>query len=173
MNNNQNRISPRKWVVVALIAVATAGASWALFNGSAALQAQAEKTAAPKLNQGVFTVAHNGAAPAIRHFFGIRPKPVQPVAYQHRPHIEKAELQCSFCHEGVDTGPEAGIPGVSKCMTCHEAIATEKPVIQQITAFRDRGEDVPWQRVYGWVEEAHVRFNHAPDRKSTRLNYSD
>ena len=22
--------------------------------------------------------------------------------------------------------------------------------------------DIPWQRVYGWLEESHVRFNHAP-----------
>jgi hypothetical protein len=47
-------------------------------------------------------------------------------------------------------------------MTCHEFIATDRPEIQKLAAYNSRGEDIPWQRVYGWNEEAHVRFNHAP-----------
>ena len=27
---------------------------------------------------------------------------------------------------------------------------------------RPRGIEIPWQRVYGFTREAHVRFNHAP-----------
>ena len=41
-------------------------------------------------------------------------------------------------------------------------IATDKPAIQQVAAYYNRGEEIPWQRVYGWNDEAHVRFNHAP-----------
>ena len=164
MNTNRYRISPRKWTVVALITLAAVGASWALFSETGSLKAQSERPATTRsmLNQGIFTPAHTSAGQAVRHFFGLRPEPVQPIAYQHKPHIEVAELQCVFCHTGVDSGPEAGIPGVSTCMTCHEVIATDKPVIQEVTAYRDRGEDIPWQRVYGWNEEAHVKFNHAP-----------
>ena len=125
MKTNQNRRSPRKWTVVALIALTILGVSWALFNESNSLKAQSQKNTAPlKLNQGVFTPAHSGAGQAVRHFFGIRPEAVQPVAYQHKPHLEKGkggpELQCVFCHEGVETGPVASIPGVTKCMVCHE-----------------------------------------------------
>lgn len=47
-------------------------------------------------------------------------------------------------------------------MICHEAIATDRPRIQQMTAMRDQGIDLQWSRVYGYVPEAHVRFNHAP-----------
>jgi hypothetical protein len=162
MKTNQNRRTPREWTVVALIVLTVFGVSWALFNESNSLKAQSQKSTALKLNQGVFTSAHSSPGQAVRHFFGIRPEAVQPVAYQHKPHIEKAELQCVFCHEGVETGPVASIPGVTKCMTCHEVVATDKPVIQQVTAYKERGEDIPWQRVYGFVDEAHVRFNHAP-----------
>jgi hypothetical protein len=166
MKTNHNRRSPRKWTLAAFIGFAVVGLTWLLFNGGASLTAQSEKKAVPlKLNQGVFTPAHDSAGQAVRHFFGILPEPVQPIAYQHKPHIEKAELQCVNCHVGVETGPVASIPGVTKCMECHEFIATDKPVIQQVAAYRDRGEDIPWQRVYGWVEEAHVRFNHAPHIK--------
>ena len=35
----------------------------------------------------------------------------------------------------------------------------------RIKTLRDhamRGEDLEWQRVYGFIEESHVRFNHSP-----------
>jgi hypothetical protein len=47
-------------------------------------------------------------------------------------------------------------------MICHSAIATDKPRIQTITAMSDKGIDIQWQRVYGFTQQAHVRFNHAP-----------
>ena len=51
---------------------------------------------------------------------------------------------------------------VKDCMVCHQAIATDKPEIMKVAAYEMRGEEIPWQRVYGWTDEAHVRFNHAP-----------
>jgi hypothetical protein len=124
------------------------------------LRAQSNAPARPE--NAVFSPAHNSFGEAVRHFFGIRTEPIQPIAYQHKPHIEKAKLQCNFCHVGVDKGPMASIPGVKDCMVCHQAIATDKPEIQKVAAYEQRGEEIPWQRVYGWTDEAHVRFNHAP-----------
>ena len=59
-------------------------------------------------------------------------------------------------------GPDARIPSVNFCMTCHQVIATDKPEIKKLAAYRARGEDIPWQRVYGFEPSAHVKFNHAP-----------
>ena len=111
---------------------------------------------------GVFTSAHPSVGLAVRHFFGLRADPIQPIAYVHSAHIEKAQMECLDCHVNALTGPRATIPGVTWCMTCHNKIATDKPAVQQIAAYFNRGEDIPWQRVYGWNDEAHVRFNHAP-----------
>jgi hypothetical protein len=47
-------------------------------------------------------------------------------------------------------------------MACHQTIATNKPEVQKIKSDRDRGEDAPWQRVYGFEPSAHVKFNHGP-----------
>jgi len=116
---------------------------------------------APVANSGAYTTAHRSAYDAVREFFGVRPTPVQPIAYTHKVHLA-AGLQCVYCHVGVDQGPDARIPGVSVCMTCHAAIATDKPEIQKIAAYQARGEDIPWQRVYGFEPSAHVKFNHAP-----------
>jgi len=77
-------------------------------------------------------------------------------------HVTQNGMKCTECHVGVETGPQASIPGVSVCMTCHEDTATDKPEIQKLTAYYKRKEEIPWQRVYGFVEESHVRFNHSP-----------
>jgi cytochrome c7-like protein len=110
----------------------------------------------------VFTPAHRTFADAWRDFFNRRPEPVQPIAYTHQVHLVKVGMQCTFCHVGVDTGPDARIPGVQVCMTCHQAVATDNPEIKKVAAYLARGEEIPWQRVYGFSPYAHVKFNHAP-----------
>jgi hypothetical protein len=109
-----------------------------------------------------FTPAHKTFNEAARHFFNIRPEPVQPIEFPHETHTEDIGVTCDYCHSGVATGPVAGIPSTNVCMGCHNDVATDTPRIQMLTEFAKRGEDVPWERVYGFYEEAHVRFNHAP-----------
>jgi cytochrome c7-like protein len=109
----------------------------------------------------VFTVEHRSVAAAVREFFGTRTPPVQPIAYTHKVHLANG-MQCTDCHVGVDQGPDARIPSVNFCMTCHQVIATDKPEIKKLAAYKARGEDIPWQRVYGFEPSAHVKFNHAP-----------
>lgn len=109
----------------------------------------------------VFTTAHRTIGAAIEEFFNYRPPAVQPIQFPHNLHIAKG-LQCVMCHAGVDQGPDARIPSVKFCMTCHRVIAKDTPEIKKLTAYYNKGQDVPWQRVYGFVPEAHVFFNHAP-----------
>jgi len=109
----------------------------------------------------VFTTAHRTVSDAVREFFGARTKPVQPIAYTHKVHLANG-MQCTDCHVGVDQGPDARIPSVNFCMTCHQVIATDNPEIKKLAAYRARGEDIPWQRVYVFEPSAHVKFNHAP-----------
>jgi uncharacterized Zn-binding protein involved in type VI secretion len=109
----------------------------------------------------IFTPEHRSVAGAVREFFGGRSKPVQPIAYTHKVHLANG-LQCTDCHVGVDQGPDARIPSVNFCMTCHQVIATDKTEIKKLAEYKARGEDIPWQRVYGFEPSAHVKFNHAP-----------
>jgi len=111
---------------------------------------------------GAFTPAHSSVWLAVRHFFGWRPEPVQPIAFNHKPHLEQAQMECLYCHGNALVGPRATIPGVRSCMSCHDTVAKDKPAVQQISEYFNRGEEIPWQRVYGWNDEAHLRFNHAP-----------
>lgn len=115
----------------------------------------------PGQPQGVMTTARPTFAAAVNDFLGRRPVGEQPIEFPHNIHVGK-QIACDYCHEGVTKGPVAGVPGVRTCMICHESIATDRPRIQQITALRDKGLDLQWARVYGYVPEAHVKFNHAP-----------
>ena len=117
--------------------------------------------ALPGQASGVFTTAHPSAVAAVNDFLNRRPAARQPIEFPHNVHIGK-QIGCETCHEGVDKGPVAGLPSVRTCMICHEAIATDRPRIRQITAMRDKGIDLAWQRVYGFAADDHVRFNHAP-----------
>ena len=111
----------------------------------------------------VFTPAHATVSAAVRDFFGVRVSAEQPIPFPHKTHVEKAMLKCTdYCHETVTKGPRAGLPSVKTCMICHDAIATDRPLIQKVADYQKRGVDIPWQRVYGFTREAHVRFNHAP-----------
>ena len=112
----------------------------------------------------VFTPAHPTMSAAVRDFFGVRASAEQPIPFPHNTHIEKATLTCTeYCHETAAKGPRAGLPSVKTCMICHESIAVDRPLIQKMTNdYYKRGIDLPWQRVYGFSQAAHVRFDHAP-----------
>ena len=108
-----------------------------------------------------FSPARPTIAAAVREFFDIRPTPEQPIEFPHKTHIAKG-VMCTDCHEAVAKGPVAGIPGVKTCMICHESIATDRPLVQKVTDYYKRKVDIPWQRVYGYPNTSHVRFQHAP-----------
>jgi hypothetical protein len=146
------RVSGRS-IVLLLVIVAGASVAWRVYGDT-------PQTAAA--TGGVFTPAHDTFGGAVRDFFGLRPTAVQPIEFPHKTHVENKVACTEYCHESVTKGPIAGLPSVKTCMICHEAIATDKPRIQQITKMSDEGVDLAWQRVYGYTAQAHVRFNHAP-----------
>jgi hypothetical protein len=110
----------------------------------------------------VFTPARPSIRAAVGEHFGVRSTPIQPIEFPHVTHVEKGIACTEYCHETVTKGPEAGLPSVNTCLICHASIATDRPLIQQITAMQEKGIDLAWQRVYRFSERAHVRFNHAP-----------
>ncbi len=51
-------------------------------------------------------------------------------------------------------------------MLCHAKVATAKPEIKKLAAFAANKREVPWQRVYGFPQEALVKFQHAPHARA-------
>jgi len=89
------------------------------------------------------------------------PAPQQPIPYSHRTHIALG-LSCDTCHTGGRTAAQMGIPDAATCMSCHGAIATDRPSIQRLAAFAASAEAIPWVRVYQvlpgvtWSHQGHL-----------------
>jgi Cytochrome c7 and related cytochrome c len=148
--------SLRTWLIVALLCAG----GWLVIE---ALPASPSGTSGPlPAPQGIFSPAHGSVRAAISDFLDRHPaQPAQPIAFPHKVHLARG-LQCQVCHTGVDQGPDAAIPSVKFCMSCHLVIAKDRPEIQKMAHYQARGEDIPWVRVYEYSASAHVRFNHAP-----------
>ena len=111
---------------------------------------------------GVHARARHTPGDAIKAFFDSRPDTVtQPFDFSHQIHLSKGAVGTD-CHTGVEQGPRAGLPNVNTCMICHSQIATDGPLIKQLTEIQTKGVDLAWNRVYDYQPQAHVRFNHAP-----------
>ena len=93
--------------------------------------------------------------------FAQHPPPEQPIPYSHRTHLALG-LACEMCHANSDASPLMGFPATDTCMSCHNAIATDRPAIQQLTQNAASGELIAWERVYQvlpgvtWAHEPHI-----------------
>lgn len=92
--------------------------------------------------------------------------PEQPIAFSHQTHVQSG-IQCLYCHSNPLRSAIAGIPSVEKCMGCHTVIATDSPIIQEVTNYWERGEPIPWVKVN--VQPDFVYFSHKP-HLSTGIN---
>jgi hypothetical protein len=143
-----------KLLVIALMGTL----AWSLVKAASSPSAQSSAAG----NTEIFTPAHPTALDAVRSFFNWRRAVVQqPIAFPHMVHLANG-LDCDTCHSGTDVGPEASLPSVKFCMSCHMVIAADRPEIKKIAAYQSRGEEIPWVRVYDYNASAHLRFNHAP-----------
>jgi hypothetical protein len=155
--------SSRFLIAVAFVAWLAAAAAGCGVIARPSEQEQAARLAQPSRwgTPSVFTSAHRSVGEAFSEHFGVRPEPEQPFPFSHQIHLEK-QLVCTDCHESVERGPRASIPGVNTCMICHSQIATDRPLIQQMAQMQEKGLDFAWQRVYDYPSSAHVRFEHSP-----------
>jgi hypothetical protein len=108
---------------------------------------------------GIGTRAQAPASPAVPRNVAADPAPEQPIPYSHRVHLALG-LTCGMCHTGGETTAQMGLPPTSTCMSCHTAIAADRPAIQRLATFAAALEPIPWQRVYEVLPG--VTWSHAP-----------
>jgi hypothetical protein len=87
--------------------------------------------------------------------------PVQPLPYSHKTHLALG-LECQACHTNPDPGNLMTFPAIATCMSCHNAIAKNKPTIQKLASFAKSNQTIPWVRVYSltpgvtWSHRKHI-----------------
>ena len=84
--------------------------------------------------------------------------PQQPINFSHKTHAGKLNMACKYCHYGAYRSTWANIPAMSTCMGCHKIAVADRPEIQKLARYNDRGEPVPWIKVHYLPD--HVKFNH-------------
>jgi hypothetical protein len=109
----------------------------------------------------VFKPGRSSFIASVKEYFQLQSTPVQPIAFNHRRHLENG-MECASCHTGVTEGPDAGIPSVTFCMACHQEVATNNPEIKKLADYAAKEQDIPWKPVYWFYPSEHVRFWHAP-----------
>ena len=91
-------------------------------------------------------------------FFWLDPAVKQPIQYPHKTHVEKLKLPCTGCHQRAEKDAVAGRPPTALCLACHAGGETTSEEIKKIRAFGEKGQEIPWQRV--WRLPRHVFFPH-------------
>lgn len=86
------------------------------------------------------------------------PSPVQPLAFSHRLHAGDYQIDCRYCHRGVEISRTAGIPPLATCQSCHLHIARERPEIVRLLDLIKREQPIAWVKAYDLPE--HVYFPH-------------
>jgi mono/diheme cytochrome c family protein len=87
--------------------------------------------------------------------------PRQPILFSHLIHAGSFGIECQFCHADARRSEYAGLPSVERCMGCHKIIgAQDNPEIAKIHGYSQRGEPIPWVRVFKLPEFTH--FPHKP-----------
>jgi hypothetical protein len=80
------------------------------------------------------------------------------IPFSHKQHAEVAHLKCADCHTLAPSGEVVSIPTGKTCMTCHTQIAKDSIAIQDLKAYLEEKQSVPWVRVYELP--SFVEFNH-------------
>jgi hypothetical protein len=86
---------------------------------------------------------------------------VQPIAFPHDLHAGseegQANMNCQFCHFSAERSVDAGIPSVATCWGCHQVIpgANNPAEVSKIQGYVERGESIPWVRIYKISDHAH------------------
>lgn len=92
----------------------------------------------------------------------------QPFPFNHQLHAGTREIDCKYCHRGVEKGNTAGVPSIADCWSCHQNLMGEgsnkesvlkRPNVQRLLKdYVEKKQEIKWYKVYDMPE--HVKFPH-------------
>jgi menaquinone reductase, multiheme cytochrome c subunit len=84
---------------------------------------------------------------------------IQPIAYNHKVHIENAGLHCTDCHVHAMDMASATVPSLEVCQNCHSTEPVSKsPEELKVLKYVADKKEIPWIRIYKVPD--HVYFSH-------------
>lgn len=85
--------------------------------------------------------------------------PEQPIAFFHKLHAGNMQIDCQYCHTGVENSRTASIPSADICMNCHTLARKDKPEIQKLNSYYEGRKPVLWKRIHRIPDFAY--FSHS------------
>jgi hypothetical protein len=104
----------------------------------------------------VFAITYY-ASYAERNSIGYTPD--QPIKFSHKLHAGSMQIDCKYCHSGVDKSRSASIPSVDVCMNCHSQARKDRPDIIKLTEHYEKNIPLEWKRIHKVPQ--FVYFNHS------------
>ena len=83
----------------------------------------------------------------------------QPVPFAHALHVNGLQIDCRYCHTGVERSAFAGLPPTTACVPCHKDATFNSNLFAAVRASVSAGRPIPWRRVTSVPD--FVYFNHA------------
>jgi hypothetical protein len=86
------------------------------------------------------------------------------IPFSHEVHVQEVGVQCLFCHNDAIRSPQASLPSLQTCMTCHDYVTVDGAEAQDrvskvVTAYNLNAR-VQWPDVY--KQPDFVYFSHRP-----------
>lgn len=86
--------------------------------------------------------------------------PDQPIPFSHKIHAGELDINCMYCHTGVEKSQHATVPDTATCMKCHEYVAQDSKDIQFLKKSYEQGVPIRWVKVHDLPDLA--KFSHKP-----------
>ncbi len=83
----------------------------------------------------------------------------QPVPFSHKHHTIELGIDCRYCHTSVETAADAGMPSTETCMSCHQHIWTNSPLLDPVRQSYAENKPIVWTQLNKVPE--FVYFNHS------------
>ena len=152
----------RKWAVVpGLVAFVVAASALSAGISRAQQSAPATTPAADtttKINAPHGPWGYSGAS-SVQGY-----SPEQPIRFPHPVHVQKAGMNCQYCHFAANKSPDPGLPAVGTCMGCHMVVKTDSPEIKKLAKYWNDKKPIPWVRIHRvpkYVHFPHMRHVNA------------
>lgn len=95
----------------------------------------------------------------------------QPIQYNHKLHVEEADLACLDCHQTANILARATIPNISICGDCHDDIESENIEERKVAEYVINEANIPWVQVHNVPD--HAYFSHRRHVKLAQIECKD
>ena len=129
---------------------------------------------APKIVPPILLLVGSVAAFVVWYWFApahtdVGYRPVLPIPYSHKLHVQKLGMDCRYCHNYVEQGPHAGVPPTQTCLNCHNVVLKDSPKLAWLRQAKLQGgthgeldataASTPWKRIHKTPDYAY--FDHS------------